>query len=330
MAVFSNVDIDEALRNGTITIEGSNGVTRHNSRDIYPEGDVWEVTGPEYNDIMEIHRRLGARGVDVNYHLPDVPRRSRRLHHGDLAANKVYVMESPTITTAEGIKVRLVPRSTAARNAVHAFSPVNNQWIAVVTYGHAELDRKSITQAVFYDKGTKSLTAEETRDAIDRGGLFFSRPHVLQFGEGYGYVPLHFSKVLDAYSGGVLKNGGAERAFRRGKRTSIFDFRLGMTEEEIGAGPSYVMWMTSDEGYIHPNAPLINATVSPNRHTLEVLLSPEEAGRIMNGKKPRYACSVRAYPLKTPTTMDYAQTGRYNNQAEPVASRFPADAAKAY
>ncbi|HLD41686.1 MAG TPA: hypothetical protein VJB06_01495, partial [archaeon] len=49
----------------------------------------------------------------------------------------------------------------------------------------------------------------------------------------------------------------------------------------------------------HPNAPMCHANTEQQQHTLEVSLTEDHARKIRDGKHP-YACSVMAYPLRTP------------------------------
>lgn len=315
MAVFSDVDIRAALEKGIISIEGFDTERLGNDSYNLQLGKIWEVTGPGLRElILETQRRLGVRGLDTEYKLPDVSRRHRGRSKGTLNPKKVYVAECPKIEVREGVKARIIPRSGAARNAVHAFNPSPNGWVFVVPYAFTEMAGDA-AQLLLFEEGTKELSFKQMRDAYEKEELFFSDPRFLSRGVG-GYATMHFSREIVGYRGGRLGKGDNASKFAKNRRNNMFEFYLGITKEEFGTGRSIILWMQSDQGNLYPNAPLCHANVEPQQHTLEVLLSPEEVVRIRDGQRLRYACSVRAYPLRTPTSTPY--NGKCNNQIEPL------------
>lgn len=319
MAVLSDIDIKKCVQDSTIFIESFDAtLLGPDSYDI-GIGDAFRVTNPQLKEsILEIHHRLGGRGLNTEYSFPEISRRQLAAKRSPmLRPNEVYVAECAEIKTDKGIKARAVARSGMARNGIHAFNPSAGRFLAIVPYTFAHVPESPVAQVVFYEDPTWPLGPEKMKELYDRCGLFFSDPKILTDENGNGYVPMSFGKKLQCYGGGKLSEDCVS-GFRKNKGNSNFGFYLGITKERFGTGNSCVAWMLSAKGHIYPNAPLCHANVGVQQHTAEVSLAPYEAEKIMSGdeKKPHYAFIVRVYPLKTPTTTGY--NGKYNGQTEPT------------
>ena len=321
MAVFSDVDIRQELGK-IISIEGFDpALLSPDSYDV-DIGDVWKVTdNTAARDILEVYKNLGNRGLNTNYTLPELSAkqtrsmRTRRLNPGEL-----YIAECTTkIETADGIKVRTVPKSGLARDGIHAFNPNWNGRIVIVSYTYSEIPEDPVAQVIFYEDPTPPLKESEMQEFYEKGRLFFSNPRFHADDRRNGYVTTRFSEELRHYNGGNLTNGDSSGRFTASGSKSMFSFYLGITEESFGTDDSCILWMYSIHGgHIYPNAPLCHANVEEQYHTLEVSLTEAHAEKILDGKHP-YACSLRAYPLRTPTKKKYQ--GTYTDQKEPVPKR---------
>ena len=317
MAVFSDVDIRQELGKN-ISIGGFDpSFLTPDSYDI-SIGDVWKVTdSTARKDILEIYRILGNSGLNTNHQLPDLCPKKLKHHNGNsINPGEVYVAECTTrIETSEGIKVRVVPKSGRARDGIHAFNPNWNGRVVIISYTYADLPEKPLAQAVFYEDPTPPVKLYEMQRLHKNRQLFFSDPRFHSDDRGNGYATTRFSEELRLYNGGSLTDDDSSDKFSASGNKSIFGFYLGITEETIGTGDSHVLWMYSAHGgHIYPNSPLCHANVKEQQHTLEVSLTDLEVRKILEGKHP-YACSVRAYPLRTPTTKVYR--GKYTGQKSP-------------
>ncbi|MBI4019658.1 MAG: hypothetical protein HY364_05435 [Candidatus Aenigmarchaeota archaeon] len=330
MAVFSDVDIRANLGN-LIDIENFDEKhLRPNSYDV-DRGDLWEVTDSSVKEnILEVQRRLGSRGIDTEYMLPELkPRQLRRLKKDPILVPKnVYIAECvPGAWVSDNMSARIIPRSRHARDGLYAFNPnlnSNMPFLAIVPHAYAKAPEHGIAQMIIYERGTKALTRAEIRESINNGNLYYRDPasqseaRIFSDEDDKGFMPARFANELVAYKGNTLGNGESSEKFSNGgSRRGVFDFYLGVTVEEFGTGKSHILWMLSDKGHIYPNAPLCNAGVPAQQHTLEVTLNPEEITKIKSGRYP-HACRLRAYALKTPASADYAEVGNYNGQTSPL------------
>jgi hypothetical protein len=203
-----------------------------------------------------------------------------------------------------------------ARNGVHAFNPLvdSRSIVALIVYTYATLPEDPVSQVMFYEDGTRPLTAKQMQELYDRNEIFFSDPRFISDEMGNGYVSLKFDKDLKPYKGGEVTDGDSSPKFSSAGK-SRFGFYLAITKESFGTGNSSVLWMLSAHGgHIYPNAPLCHANVPEQKHTLEVSLAHDDAKKI-NNKNP-YACSVRAYLLRTPASRKYR--GKYTGQETPL------------
>ncbi len=319
MAVFSDIDIRAAIGN-TVHIEGFD--EKRLGPDSYDidVGDIWRVTDPlAKEDILQVHRLIGSRGLNAEYRIPRLSQRQKTKHKNRvLNPREVYIAECARIETAPGIKARIVPKSGKARDGMHAFSPdVAEPLIAIVPYTFVHVPQSPVAQVIFYESPTPPVNAEDMELLWREGKLLFSVPKFVKDERGNGNVPMTFAPELLTYRGGELTGVDSPSKFLQSRKNSMFSFYLGITAEEFGTGDSHILWMLAREGHIYPNAPLCHANVQPQRHTLEVSLTEKEVDAITsNGKKPVYACSVRAYLLKTPTATRY--DGKYNDQTRPL------------
>lgn len=314
MAVFSDTDIRENIGRSIEIADFDPSLLNPDSYDG-AVGDVWKVEDETLkHEILEIYRLLGSRGLHTDYRIPDFsPRQLKKA--GILKPGRVYIGELRSeISAGEGIAARIVPRSGMARDGVHAFNPSadSRNIVAIVAYTYAALPEDPVAQIIFYEDGTRPLTAQQMQELYDRNELFFSAPRFIDE-KGNDYVSLKFDKDLKPYMGGELTDGDNSDRFSSAGR-SRFGFYLAITRESFGTGNSSVLWMFSAHGgHIYPNAPLVHANVSEQRHTLEVSLTHNDAERI-NNRSP-YACSISAYPLRTPAKQIYQ--GKYTGQESP-------------
>jgi len=230
---------------------------------------------------------------------------------------EVYVAQCDSkITVPSDVRARMVPKSSQARDGIHAFNPNYDGFAAIVPYTFARLPEGPVAQAIFYEDPTRPLTKEEMERLVEENGLFFSSGRILNDERDNGFVPMSFDKRLLAYTGGQLTEVDSKGKFSHANGNSMFGFYLGITGEECATGNSCILWMLSTrKGHIYPNAPLIHANVAAQKHTLEISMVPEDVRNIQANGKSSYACSVRAYPMKTPTSTGYK--GKYNGQKEP-------------
>jgi|SRR3989344_5244615 len=321
MAVFSDVDITQ--ENGrTISIEDFDpGRLTPDSYDV-GIGGIWKVTDETTaKDILQIYRDLGERGLNTEVRLPELSRRQvKPLSRRTFNPGEVYVAEPDTkIETIPGIRARIVPKSGMARDGIHAFNPNWNGRIVIVSYTYSEITEDPVAQVIFYENPTPPLKEPEMQELYRKEGIFFSDPRFHADQRGNGYVTIRFSEELQHYNGGKLTNSNSSGKFSANRSKSMFGFYLGITEESFGTGDSSILWMYSTHGgHIYPNAPLCHANTEVQQHTLEVSLTGEHARKIQEGKHP-YACSLRAYQLRTPAGEKYR--GAYTDQREPIPKR---------
>src|SRR3989344_3685365 len=187
MAIFSDVDIRQELGK-TISIEGFD--PRLLSPDSYDiaVGQVYEIIDDTIKgDLVQIHKNLGSDGLNTDYKFPELrgnqvrEKRTRRISPG-----KVYFAECTTKIEADGIKVRIVPKSGRARDGMYAFNPNLDGRVVIIPYAHSTLPEGPIAQAIFYEDPTPPIKFREMIELQKNGKLSFSDPRIHADDRGRG------------------------------------------------------------------------------------------------------------------------------------------------
>jgi|SRR3989338_653389 len=329
MAVLSNNDVLDEIRQGNISIEGFNeNRLGPDSYDVSIDTDsLYEITDRRTAGyIIDVQRSLVSLGIEVPHSMPSLAglgkRDARRKVRGNLRPGNVYMAPvAQRIKTSGGIHRRIVPKSGRARDGLYAFS-IGNSDIVIISYCENGMPTGPIAQSIFYEEGTESLSKEAMTIAAENGHILL--PDSVKKDGHYdirnsemqdGIVHFAFGVDFKRYSGGSLSDINDSSAMFSDRGKNGFNFVLGVTRERFGTGSGHILWMVGTQPYDHPNAPLCHANVAPQVHTVEVYLSPDEVSAIrrnINSGRNAYAISAIGYALRTPASLAY--NGKYSRQ----------------